>query len=161
MAGAAAGRVGRGCRPARLGASLTRQTMLCDLINAQTNVLEHNVSVEVVLRHKRSAIAYIATASDLVRQHVPELGDGARPVSITTLILAGALSSYCRPSASALAAYEADPTVLELRLDLRTALESAVATLIAGTLARSWALALTSQGQEAVSGPASAFGPRS
>ncbi len=120
-----------------LSASLTRQTMLCDLINAQTNVLEHNVSVEVVLRHKRSAIAYIATASDLVRQHVPELGDGARPVSITTLILAGALSSYCRPSASALAAYEADPTVLELRLDLRTALESAVATLIAGTLARS------------------------
>ena len=48
-----------------------------------------------------------------------------------------ALSSYCRPSASALAAYEADPTVLELRLELRTALESAVATLIAGTLARS------------------------
>ena len=56
---------------------------------------------------------------------------------MTTLILAGALSSYCRPSASALAAYEADPTVLELRLDLRTALESADATLIAGTLARS------------------------
>ncbi len=120
-----------------LSASLARQTMLCDLINAQTNVLEHNVSVEVVVQHKRSAIAGIATASDLVRRHVPELGDGARPVSMTTLILAGALSSYCRPSASALAAYEADPTVLELRLDLRTALESAVATLIAGTLARS------------------------
>jgi len=120
-----------------LSASLAGQTMLCDLINAQTNVLEHNVSVEVVVQHKRSAIAGIATASDLVRRHVPELGDGARPVSMTTLILAGALSSYCRPSASALAAYEADPTVLELRLDLRTALESAVATLIAGTLARS------------------------
>jgi len=120
-----------------LSASLARQTMLCDLINAQTNVLEHNVSVEVVVQHKRSAIAGIATASDLLRRHVPELGDGARPVSMTTLILAGALSSYCRPSASALAAYEADPTVLELRLDLRTALESAVATLIAGTLARS------------------------
>lgn len=120
-----------------LSASLARQTMLCDLINAQTNVLEHNVSVEVVVQHKRSAIAGIATASDLVRRHVPELGDGARPVSMTTLILAGALSSYCRPSASVLAAYEADPTVLELRLDLRTALESAVATLIAGTLARS------------------------
>ena len=117
-------------------ASLARQTMLCDLINAQTNVLEHNVSVEVVVQHKRSAIAGIATASDLVRRHVPELGDGARPVSMTTLILAGALSSYCRPSASALAAYEADPTVLKLRLDLRTALQSAVATLIAGTLAR-------------------------
>ncbi|RSM69510.1 TetR family transcriptional regulator [Actinoplanes sp. ATCC 53533] len=120
-----------------LSASLARQTVLCDLINAQTNVLEHNVSVEVVVRHKRSAIAGIATTSDLVRRHVPELGDGARAVSMTTLILAGALSSYCRPSASALAAYEADPIVLELRLDLRATLESAVATLIAGTLARS------------------------
>src|SRR6266704_2940552 len=109
MAGAAAGRVGRGCRPARLSASLARQTMLCDLINAQTSVLEHNVSVEVVVQHKRSAIAGIATASDLVRRHVPELGDGARPVSMTTLILAGALSSYCRPSASVLAATRPTP----------------------------------------------------
>lgn len=53
------------------------------------------------------------------------------------LILAGTLSSYCRPSASVLAAYEADPAVVELRLDLRATLESAIATLIAGTLARS------------------------
>lgn len=40
-------------------------------------------------------------------------------------------------SATALAAYEADPTVLELRLDLRTTLETALAAVIRGTLARS------------------------
>jgi hypothetical protein len=68
---------------------------------------------------------------------VPELGDGARQVAMMTMVLAGTLSSYCRPSASALAAYQADPAVLVLRLDLRATLESAVATLIAGTLARS------------------------
>jgi AcrR family transcriptional regulator len=34
--------------------SLARRTVLCDLINAQAGVLEHNVSVEVVLRYKRS-----------------------------------------------------------------------------------------------------------
>lgn len=119
-----------------LGVSLARQTVLCDLINAQVSVLEHNVSVEVVVRHKRFAIAGITTTSDLVRRHVPELGEGARAVSMTTLVLAGALSSYCRPSASALAAYEADPAVRELRLDLHASLEDAVATLIAGTLAR-------------------------
>lgn len=119
-----------------LSASLTRQTVLLDLINAQTNVLEHNVSVQVVVRHKRFAVAGIATTADLIRRHVPELGDGARTVAMMSLILAGALSTYCRPSASALAAYEADPTVAGLRLDLRATLENAIATLIAGTLAR-------------------------
>lgn len=119
-----------------LGASLARQTVLCDLINAQTNVLEHNVSVEVVVRHKRSAVAGLATAADLIRRQVPELGEGAGRVAMMTLILAGALSSYCRPSASALAAYEADPSVAVLRLDLRGTLEDVVATLINGTLAQ-------------------------
>lgn len=120
-----------------VSASLARQTVLCDLINAQTGVLEHNVSVEVVVRHKRSTVAGIAITAELIRRRVPELGDGARTVAIMTLILAGALSTYCRPSASALAAYEADPSLVELRLDLRATLEQAVATLIAGTLARS------------------------
>lgn len=119
-----------------LGASLARQRVLLDLVNAQANVLEHNVSVDVVLRHKRSAIAGITTTADLIRQYVPEVGDGAWTVALMTVILAGTLSPYCRPSASVLAAYEADPTVTELRLDLRATLENTVATLIAGTVAR-------------------------
>ncbi|GAA2633912.1 hypothetical protein [Streptomyces vastus] len=91
---------------------------------------------DVVVLHKLSAVAGITTATDPIRQYVPELGDGARTVAMMTLILAGALSAYCRPSASALAAYEADPNVIGLRLDLRATLENAVATLIAGTVAR-------------------------
>jgi len=83
-----------------LSASLARQSVLLDLINAQTNVLEHNVSVDVVVRHKRSAVAGITNLADLIRQYVPELGDGAWTVAMTTLILAGALSTYCRPSLS-------------------------------------------------------------
>jgi AcrR family transcriptional regulator len=120
-----------------LAGSLARRTVLCDLANAQAGVLEHNVSVDVVVRHKRSAIATLRAAADLVRRHVPELGDGARTVCLTTLTLAGALSTYCRPSASTLAAYEVDPALTELQFDLRSSLESAVATLITGTLARS------------------------
>ncbi|MGW7168535.1 TetR family transcriptional regulator [Streptomyces sp. NPDC054884] len=119
-----------------LSASLARQRVLLDLVNAQANVLEHNVSVDVVLRHKRSAIAGITTTADLIRQYVPEVGDGAWTVALMTVILAGTLSPYCRPSANVLAAYEADPTVTELRLDLRATLEITVATLIAGTVAR-------------------------
>ncbi|MFI8075502.1 hypothetical protein ACIF85_43130 [Streptomyces sp. NPDC086033] len=73
----------------------------------------------------------------LLRQQVPELGDSARSITMMTMILAGTLSAHCRDSATALAAYEADPTVLELRLDLRTTLENGLAALIRGTLARS------------------------
>jgi AcrR family transcriptional regulator len=119
-----------------LSRSLVRHTVLCDLINAQAGVLEHNVSVEAVVRHKRSAVASLATMIDLVRRHLPELGDGARAVCLMTVILAGALSTYCQPSASAIAAVEADPTLAELHLDLAATLESAIATQIAGTLAR-------------------------
>src|SRR4051794_36200368 len=37
--------------------SLARRTVLCDLIGAQAGVLEHNVSGDVVVRFKRSALA--------------------------------------------------------------------------------------------------------
>jgi AcrR family transcriptional regulator len=117
--------------------SLGRQTVLCDLINAQAGVLEHNVSVEVVLRHKRSARDSLVALVELFRRHVPELGDGAWRVCLTALVLAGALWAYARPSASTLAAYEVDPTLADLRLDLPSAMEDALATLIAGALARS------------------------
>ncbi|MFJ9706306.1 TetR/AcrR family transcriptional regulator [Streptomyces sp. NPDC101234] len=120
-----------------LARSLARHGLLCDLVGAQAGVLEHNVSVDVVVRYKRSSIASLGTMADLVRLHVPELGPGAGTVAVLTLILAGALWAQSRPSASAIAAYEADPTLALLRLDLPTTLENTLATLITGTLVRS------------------------
>jgi AcrR family transcriptional regulator len=121
-----------------LSATLARQRVLLDLLNAQTGVLEHNVSVDVVVQHKRSAVAALTATVNLIRRHLPELGDdAARQAAMTTLILAAALSTHCRPSASVLAAYEADSTLLLLRLDLRATLETAVATLLTGALERS------------------------
>jgi AcrR family transcriptional regulator len=120
-----------------LSRSLARNTMLCDLLGAQPGVLEQNVSVEAIVRYKRSTLDALSDMTDLVRDHLPELGDdGTRVVCMMTVILAGALSTYCRPSASALAAYAADPTLAELRIDLGRDLEIGVATVIAGTLAR-------------------------
>jgi AcrR family transcriptional regulator len=120
-----------------LSRSLARRTVLCDLFGAHAGVLEHNVSVEVVVRYKRSSQDSLRHMVDLVCQHVPELGDDARMVCLMTMIMAGALSAYCPPSASVLAAYEADPTLAELQLDLHSSLEIAVATAVTGTLARS------------------------
>lgn len=124
-----------------LSRSLARHTVLCDLANAQAGVLEHNVSVDVVVRHKRSALAGLGTVVELLHHHLPELGDHARTVCMTTVVLAGAMSTYSRPSASSLAAYAADPSLTRLRMDtdLDSGLESAVSLLVAGALARSGA----------------------
>ncbi|GHH75059.1 TetR/AcrR family transcriptional regulator [Promicromonospora soli] len=130
--------MGRGDQMAAvLSRSLARHTVLLDLVGAQAGVLEHNVSVDVVVRHKQSALTTLGAAVEMIRRRVPELGDGARTVCMTTLILAGALSTYCRPSASVLAAYEVDPALAQFAPDLRSSLESSVAMLIRGALVRS------------------------
>ncbi|WP_410592891.1 TetR/AcrR family transcriptional regulator [Amycolatopsis sp. lyj-23] len=116
--------------------SLARRTVLCDLIGAQAGVLEHNVSTDVVVRFKRSALGGLETMAGLLERSVPEVGGEAGSVCLLAMILAGGLWTHCRPSPSALAAYEADPALAALRLDLAPALENGLALLIAGAMAR-------------------------
>jgi len=120
-----------------LARSVTPQRTLCDLLSAQASVLEHNVSAEVAARYKRATLNNLAALTELARRQLPELGgDGAWRVSAMTLVVIGALWSYAHPSASVLAAYEADPSLAALRVDFTVALEEALATLITGTLTR-------------------------
>ncbi|MEV6442672.1 TetR/AcrR family transcriptional regulator [Amycolatopsis sp. NPDC051716] len=116
--------------------SLARRTVLCDLIGAQAGVLEHNVSTDVVVRFKRSALGGLDGMGELLRRAVPEVGGEAAQVCLLAMILAGGLWTHCRPSPSALAAYEADPALTALRLDLAPALEHGLALLITGAMAR-------------------------
>ncbi|WP_410606722.1 TetR/AcrR family transcriptional regulator [Amycolatopsis sp. lyj-109] len=116
--------------------SLARRTVLCDLIGAQAGVLEHNVSTDVVVRFKRSALGGLDTMAELLRGAVPEVGGEAAPVCLLAMILAGGLWTHCRPSASARAAYEADPALAALHLDLAPALEHGLTLLITGAMAR-------------------------
>ncbi|WP_329048521.1 TetR/AcrR family transcriptional regulator [Amycolatopsis sp. NBC_01488] len=128
----------RGARFAAVVAhSLARRTVLCDLIGAQAGVLEHNVSVDVVVGFKRSALAGLGTMAELIQRYVPEVGDQAASVCLFTVILTGGLWTHCRPSPSALAAYQVDPALAALHLDLAPALESGLALLIAGAMKRS------------------------
>ena len=95
--------------------------------------------------------------AELIRRHVPELGDGARTVCLMALVLAGALSAYSRPSASLLAAYEADPAVAGSPGPAPD-LESAMATLITGALARTWpAMRADVRGQDPPTAPSPAL----
>jgi AcrR family transcriptional regulator len=119
-----------------LSRSLAGRVVLCDLFGAQGGVLEHNVSVEVVKRHKRSSLARLAVMSETVVRHVPELGDDARVFCLMTLVCAGALSSYVPPPPSLLAAYADEPELAVLNLDLADALRIAITSSLLGMLPR-------------------------
>lgn len=143
LAGELAAGVGPGTpeqRSARLAdvlaASLARRPVLCDLFGAQGGVLEHNVSVDVVRRHKRTSLALLDAMADLVRRHVPELGDDARVFCLTTLVVAGAVSAYAPPPPSVQAAYAADPELAVLQMDLHDALRVALRSGLLGALPR-------------------------
>ena len=119
-----------------LSRSLSERMVLCDLFGAQGGVLEHNVSVEVVKRHKRSSHAKLVTMVELVRRHLPELGDGAQTFCMMSLISAGALAAYVPPPPSLLAAYADEPDLGVLHLDLRDALRSSCSAALVGVLPR-------------------------
>jgi AcrR family transcriptional regulator len=119
-----------------LSESLAGRAVLCDLFGAQGGVLEHNVSVEVVKRHKRSSLAKLADMSDLVRHHVPELGDSAPLFCLISLVTAGALSAYVPAPPSLRAAYSEEPALGVLNLDLRDGLRVAFTSALLGVLPR-------------------------
>ena len=128
-----------------LAATLTHcllsRPVLCDLIAAQPGVLEHNASVDVVLQFKRASRDNLAAVAGAAQAVVPELGAAAAQVCMLAVVLAGALWSHAQCSESARQAYEIDPDLAVMRLELPRDLEATLGTLIAGTLARATAAA--------------------
>ncbi|MFJ1648864.1 TetR family transcriptional regulator [Streptomyces sp. NPDC088258] len=119
-----------------LSRSLADRVTLCDLFGAQGGVLEHNVSVEVVKRHKRSSLTRLAAMVEIVRRHVPELDDGAQTFCLMSLVTAGALAAYVPPPPSLLAAYADEPALGVLHLELRDALRDSFTSSLLGALPR-------------------------
>lgn len=119
-----------------LSQSLAGRKVLCDLFGAQGGVLEHNVSLEVVKQHKRSSLAKLADMVELIRRYLPEIGDGAQMFCLLGMISAGALSQYVPPPTSLLKAYEEEPDLGVLHLDLREALRIAFFSSLIGFLPR-------------------------
>lgn len=109
---------------------------LLDLLAAQAAVLERNVSTEAIVRFKRAALAGIETMAAVLARAVPELGDSASAVCSTILTLSGALYVQSEQSRICESAYLVAPELEVFRTELVPALQSAVATVLAGTLAR-------------------------
>jgi AcrR family transcriptional regulator len=126
----------------QVAATLTRtlvdRPILCELGSASAAVLEHNVSAEVAARFKRAALADTVALGRLVRNVVPELGEAAAErFAAATVLVAGSLWAYSRPSPAMLAAYDADPKLAAMRMDFGDSVRDLLATLLAGLLARS------------------------
>jgi AcrR family transcriptional regulator len=117
-----------------LARSLVQRPVLCDLMSAQPGVLEHNVSVDVVVRIKRSGLRTVDALATAVRGQVPELGEDAEGLCLMAVILAGALWAHGRAAPSVLEAFRVDPALARLCIDVPFVLERTIATLIAGTL---------------------------
>ncbi|WP_299951894.1 TetR/AcrR family transcriptional regulator [uncultured Modestobacter sp.] len=119
-----------------LARSLAGNRVLCDLVGAQGGVLERNVTVEVVMRHKRVALARLTATADLLRRHLPELGAAGETFCFQVMVLAGALAPYSSPPPGVRAAYEAEPALAVLHLELQESLQLAITTMLLGAVPR-------------------------
>jgi AcrR family transcriptional regulator len=119
-----------------LARSLAGNRVLCDLLGAQGGVLEHNVTTEVVARHKRAALVQLTETADLLRRYVPELGGAAETFCFQAMVLAGALAPYSSPPPGVRAAYEAEPALAVLHLELQDSLQLAIRTMLLGAVPR-------------------------
>ncbi|WDZ93732.1 TetR/AcrR family transcriptional regulator [Nocardiopsis sp. HUAS JQ3] len=121
---------------AAVARSLAGRRVLCDLLSSQAGVLEHNVSAEAAARYKRAAVANVAAVAALADRHLPELGEDAPRLAAAMIMAIGAVWTHAHPSEAMLAAYRADPSLTAFEMDFATALEDMLATLTAGTIAR-------------------------
>jgi AcrR family transcriptional regulator len=122
---------------AALAGSLAARPVLCDLLAAQSAVLERNVSPAVAARFKRALLAQAGELAAAVRAALPELpAAAAARFAGAAALVAGATWSACQPSPAMLEAYAADPALAALRVEVGPALRELLATLLAGFLAR-------------------------
>jgi AcrR family transcriptional regulator len=118
-------------------ASLAERPVLCDLMSAQAAVLEHNVSVEEVTRHKLASLADAEVFAGLVRDALPELSqDDAWRYVVGAWVMAAALWAHARPPEAVLQARAADERLEATHLDFPATLEDHLTTLAIGLHAR-------------------------
>lgn len=120
---------------AELGTSFAAHPMLCELLSAQAVILEHNVSAQVALRHKRGGRDSITGLAVLLRHLLPELGDSSLRASQLVILLVGGFWVRGRPSQSVRDAYDIDPSVAFLSPAFPEGLTRAIAPCLIGLAA--------------------------
>jgi AcrR family transcriptional regulator len=119
-----------------LSGTMVSRPVMCDLIAAQTAVLERNISADVALRHKRDVGAVVARIDQGVVRLLPELTeDDVYEVLSITLLMASACWPQSNPAPALVEAYEADPSVAASRRTFTEGLEPAIYLSVRGLLA--------------------------
>ncbi len=116
-----------------LASAFAADPILCELLSAQSVILEHNVSVEVALRHKLSARNSLAGLGELLRTLLPELDaeQGAYAAQLT-IVLVGGFWVRGRPSRSVSGAYQIDASLNFLNPEFRAGLARALVPVLIG-----------------------------
>lgn len=110
--------------------------VLCDLLSAETSVLEHNVSETVALRYKRGAMHALDGLAALIVGVLPELDPAAgRDAAFTTVVLAGAMWTHSHPSPAMAAVYRDEPALATV-VGFTDALGHMIGTYLVGLLDR-------------------------
>jgi hypothetical protein len=117
--------------------SLVQRPVLCDLMSTQAAVLEHNVSVEAIMKYKVAALADAEALTGLIRDALPELShDHAWRYAVGTWLMTSALWAHARPPEAVVQACAADERLEKTHLDFPDALADYLTTLAIGLHAR-------------------------
>jgi AcrR family transcriptional regulator len=120
-----------------IASTLIPRHVLCDLMSAQTAVLERNVSAAIALRHKRAIGASVDQLTTALQRRIPELtADTAYELVAMTFITAGAVWPQTHPSEALQEVYRDNPDIATVQMDFAEAVNRFVATFLRGILAR-------------------------
>jgi AcrR family transcriptional regulator len=120
-----------------MASSLSDRPMLCELISAQSSVLERNVSSELVLHHKRATRITVARLTEIFHLHLPELrSEESYTVIAHTLLMTSAIWPHSRPSPAVLEAYAADAEIASGSMAFTDTIRHLVELTVSGLLAR-------------------------
>lgn len=122
--------------------SFATRPVMCDLISAQSAVLERNISTGSALRHKHAIRTEVSVVVDAVVRVLPELGteQAYQAIAYALLMTAGSWPQSA-PSPALQAAYEADPEVAATQMDFTGVVRDLTDLTITGMLVRNGALA--------------------
>lgn len=120
-----------------LATSMDQRPVMCDLIAAQTAVLERNISTDATLLHKRRIGATVARIGESVQRFLPELDSAdAYEILSITLLMASAVWPQAHPTQAVLAAYECAPEIAGTQRTFTDALGTAINLATTGLLAQ-------------------------
>lgn len=119
-----------------VASTLAARPVTCDLLSAQSSVLERNVSTGVILDHKRRNLALSEKVGGTVRSVLPELtGQDALQVTAALILLTSSAWPSCTPTEDAAAAFTADPALAPLHMTFTDVLGRTLTLVITGLLA--------------------------